>query len=72
VSVGNRMKLICPNPDCINKSIVYRQFSSVKDYTCKKCGSILAAARTTKREQLTAAKAHKDLNEYEVTNTSVH
>jgi hypothetical protein len=38
------LKLICNNPSCINKSIVYRRITSdgTTDYECKKCGELLS------------------------------
>lgn len=69
---GDRMKLICPNVNCINKSVVFRRFNSVVEPACKKCGAVLAAARGSRRQELTAAKAQRDLTNYEISNTTVH
>lgn len=51
MSKGFRMKLICPNKDCINKSIVYRQFDILKEHRCKACNSQLVKAHDRQHEQ---------------------
>jgi hypothetical protein len=35
--------MICQNPSCINKSIVYRRYDVLKDQICHKCKSTLKA-----------------------------
>lgn len=41
MSNRGRLKFICPNKSCINKSIVYRSANSLSDFTCKACNSLL-------------------------------
>lgn len=54
------MQMICKNPDCINKSIVYRKMSHPDSFECKKCGQILSKVqsyRALKQDE----KAKQDL-----------
>ena len=38
---SNTVKMVCPNSECINKSVVYRKLESIRQSTCKACGSDL-------------------------------
>lgn len=58
------MKLICPNVNCINKSIVYRQFNVARDHVCKACDSVLVLVKFTKSQMNRTAKAVKDFKEF--------
>jgi hypothetical protein len=56
------IRMVCKNPDCINKSIVYRRFDVMKDQTCKKCGHVLSAdMRNSKRQGHRDQVAKKEL-----------
>jgi len=57
-----KLKLICNNPSCINKSIVYRRYDAMNDQTCKKCGSVLVAAKNQK-DIYADNKAKRELKE---------
>lgn len=59
------LKLICNNPSCINKSIVYRKatIDGTIDYECKKCGELLSKVPNQKfiKQDI---KAKNDLREF--------
>ena len=59
---NQKLKLICPNTACINKSIVYRRFDKLHGYECKACGFDLISFKSPqylKQDQ----KAKKELAE---------
>jgi len=57
--------MICPNADCINKSVVYRQYDAVKVQICKRCKTELIHERRLTASRLNrTAKAVKDLNDF--------
>jgi hypothetical protein len=43
--MSNKIKLVCNNESCINKSIVYRRFDRLKEYRCKLCDWLLVVAK---------------------------
>lgn len=35
------VRMICRNPDCINKSVVFRKFNALEPPKCKLCDQVL-------------------------------
>jgi len=60
---SNKLRLICPNPDCINKSVVYRKFDAMKDQLCFNCQHSLTAAKSF-RAMRQDEKAKRDLSQF--------
>jgi ribosomal protein S27E len=63
---SDTIRMICPKTDCINKSIVFRKFNSVKSNTCKNCGSdlVYAGRHVPVMTQRANDKAKKQLREF--------
>lgn len=46
---NSSLKLICINPECINKSVVWRKFTTDPNcFSCKKCGQALERVKNAK------------------------
>jgi len=63
-TTGGARKLICKNPDCINKSVVYRRFDFSEIPTCKGCGSVLSSDIRTKMQIKRSRFAKRELKRY--------
>lgn len=63
MSYKGNIKLICNNESCINKSVVYRSFSSLIEHECKACGKrlILYRSKLFDKQDLKALKELKEL-----------
>ena len=58
------IRMICSNPQCINKSVVFRKYGSDKT-DCNACGSKLIKAKNSLAEKQDE-KAKRELREFGV------
>lgn len=61
---NHKLKLICPNKSCINKSPVYRRFDKLRGYECKACGFDLVRYISPQQanQDLKAKRELKEMN----------
>lgn len=61
---NDAIKLVCVNPDCINKSEVWRKYTTNPEWcTCRKCGSTLRRVGNKKHIKQDQ-KAKNELKEF--------
>lgn len=58
------IKMICKNPNCPYKGIVYRKFDVMRDQICKNCKQPLSTVLPDSYKKLRDNKAKDDLKSF--------